>query len=145
PGQGWQWVGMGRELAGEFSVFADSLAECGEALGPWVGWDLYEALGEGGLLGRVDVVQPVLWAVMVSLARLWESFGVRPSAVVGHSQGEIAAAVVAGVLSVGEGARVAAVRSRVIAEGLAGRGGMVSVGLPVGEVEEWLERVGGGL
>ncbi|MGC5413352.1 acyltransferase domain-containing protein, partial [Streptomyces sp. DT225] len=77
---------------------------------------------------RVDVVQPVLWAVMVSLAAVWESFGVRPAAVVGHSQGEIAAAVVSGALSVEDGARVVALRSKAIVA-LAGRGGMVSVAL----------------
>ena len=60
------------------------------------------------VLERVDVVQPVLWAVMVSLAAVWESAGVAPSAVVGHSQGEIAAAVVAGALSLEDGARVVA-------------------------------------
>ncbi|MYU17917.1 acyltransferase domain-containing protein, partial [Streptomyces sp. SID8361] len=80
-----------------------------------------------------DVVQPVLWAVMVSLAALWESAGVRPDAVVGHSQGEIAAAVVAGALSLEDGARVVASRSKAITA-LAGRGGMVSVPLPVDEV-----------
>ncbi|WP_432140204.1 acyltransferase domain-containing protein, partial [Streptomyces sp. bgisy154] len=82
-----------------------------------------------------DVVQPVLWAVMVSLAAVWESFGVRPAAVVGHSQGEIAAAVVAGALSVVDGARVVALRSRAIVA-LAGRGGMVSVALPASGAQE---------
>ncbi|WP_416975931.1 acyltransferase domain-containing protein, partial [Streptomyces sp. 4F14] len=89
---------------------------------------------------RVDVVQPVLWAVMVSLAYLWESLGVVPAAVVGHSQGEIAAACVAGGLSLEDAARVVAVRSRMIAGSLAGRGGMVSVGLPLAEVELLLVR-----
>src|SRR4029453_1161766 len=78
---------------------------------------------------RVEVVQPVLWAVMVSLAALWRSFGVEPAAVVGHSQGEIAAACVAGGLSLSDGARVVALRARAIAATLAGCGGMV--GLPV--------------
>ncbi|MEU1950105.1 acyltransferase domain-containing protein, partial [Streptomyces sp. NPDC020125] len=77
----------------------------------------------------------MLFAVMVSLARLWRSFGVEPSAVVGHSQGEIAAACVAGALSLEDAARVVCVRSRLIAEGLAGHGGMVSVPLPLAEVE----------
>ncbi|WP_156179182.1 acyltransferase domain-containing protein, partial [Saccharothrix sp. ST-888] len=88
-------------------------------------------LGRAGeaWLERVDVVQPVLWAVMVSLAGVWRSAGVRPAAVVGHSQGEIAAAVVAGALSLEDGARVVALRSKAIAGGLAGRGGMVSVAL----------------
>src|SRR5882757_6313263 len=94
-----------------------------------------EALGDGVLLGRVDVVQVVLWAVMVSLAAVWESLGVVPSVVVGHSQGEIAAACVAGILSLSDGARVVALRSRAIAEGLAGRGGMLSVPLSLVEVE----------
>ncbi|MFD6691113.1 acyltransferase domain-containing protein, partial [Streptomyces bacillaris] len=87
---------------------------------------------------RVEVVQPVSFAVMVSLAGLWRSLGVEPDAVVGHSQGEIAAAVVAGGLSLRDGARVVVLRSRLIAEELAGRGGMVSVALPVGRVGEWL-------
>ncbi|WP_269859755.1 acyltransferase domain-containing protein, partial [Streptomyces sp. RPT161] len=86
-------------------------------------------------LARVDVVQPVLWAVMVSLAALWRSFGVEPAAVVGHSQGEIAAACVAGGLSLLDGARVVALRSRAIAENLTG-GGMVAVSLPAVQVEE---------
>src|SRR5882757_2366736 len=103
-----------------------------------------EALGDGVLLGRVDVVQVVLWAVMVSLAAVWESLGVVPSVVVGHSQGEIAAACVAGVLSLGDGARVVALRSREIV-GIAGLGGVASVALPAAEVEGVLSRWGGRL
>src|SRR3984957_18608385 len=95
-GRGGRWGGMGRELAGCCPVFAARLAECGAALAPFVGWDLGEVLGDEGALGRVEVVQPALWAVMVSLAAVWEAAGVVPDAVVGHSQGEIAAATVAG-------------------------------------------------
>ncbi|MGW2268444.1 SDR family NAD(P)-dependent oxidoreductase, partial [Streptomyces koyangensis] len=91
----------------------------------WSLWDVLESEDEA-LWGRVDVVQPVLWALMVSLGRLWRSAGVVPSAVVGHSQGEIAAAVVAGALSLQDGARVVALRSRAL-RALAGRGGMVSL------------------
>ncbi len=87
------------------------------------------------MLARVDVVQPVLWAVMVSLAEVWRSFGVVPDAVVGHSQGEVAAACVAGGLSLDDGARVVALRSRAVGV-LAGRGGMASVPLPVDVVRE---------
>ncbi|MEU8976736.1 type I polyketide synthase, partial [Streptomyces monashensis] len=142
PGQGAQWVGMAVGLLGESVVFAEWMARCGEALAPFVGWSLVDVLGDEVALGRVDVVQPVLWAVMVSLAGLWRSVGVVPAAVVGHSQGEIAAACVVGALSLEEGARVVARRSQVIASGLAGGGGMLSVGLPVGVVEG---RLGGGL
>ncbi|GDY50979.1 hypothetical protein SVIO_016020 [Streptomyces violaceusniger] len=126
PGQGSQWVGMAVELVGSSSVFARRLGECADALAPWVGWSLWDVLGDEVALGRVDVVQPVLWAVMVSLAEVWASFGVVPSVVVGHSQGEIAAACVAGGLSLEDGARVVALRSRALLA-LAGRGGMVSV------------------
>ncbi|GAA2247523.1 hypothetical protein GCM10010232_38440 [Streptomyces amakusaensis] len=146
PGQGSQWVGMGRELARWSGVFRESLGECEVALGPWVDWSLLEVVESGGegLLGRVDVVQPVLWAVMVSLGRLWRACGVVPSAVVGHSQGEIAAAVVAGGLSLEDGARVVALRSRAILA-LAGGGGMVSVAGGRAVVEELIGVFGGRL
>ncbi|WP_285620578.1 type I polyketide synthase [Kineosporia sp. NBRC 101677] len=132
PGQGSQWVGMGRALAAVSPVFAERLNECAVALSPFVEWNLFEELA--GSLERVDVVQPVLWAVNVSLAAVWEAAGVRPDAVVGHSQGEIAAAVVSGALSLEDGARVVALRSQAL-KALAGRGGMLSIAEPVAVVE----------
>ncbi|GAB3844820.1 hypothetical protein GCM10027610_059940 [Dactylosporangium cerinum] len=84
-------------------------------------------------LTRVDVVQPVLFAMMVSIARLWESFGVVPSAVVGHSQGEIAAAHIAGALSLSDAAKVVALRARALAT-IAGSGGMASIPLSAADV-----------
>ncbi|WP_086824098.1 type I polyketide synthase [Allokutzneria sp. NRRL B-24872] len=132
PGQGSQWVGMAVALL-ENPVFAARMAECAAALGEFVDWDLLSALESD--LDRVEVVQPVLFAVMVSLAAVWQSHGVSPAVVVGHSQGEIAAACVAGVLSLRDAARVVVLRSRAIAASLAGRGGMVSVPLPVSDVE----------
>ncbi|WP_410671436.1 SDR family NAD(P)-dependent oxidoreductase [Amycolatopsis sp. cmx-4-68] len=136
PGQGSQWAGMAVGLLDESPVFATRMAECEAALKSHVDWSLEDVLrGVSGAPGfdRVDVVQPVLWAVMVSLAALWRSYGVEPSAVVGHSQGEIAAAVVAGALSLEDGARVVALRSKAILA-LAGRGGMVSIPLPHDEI-----------
>ncbi|TCO44757.1 8,8a-deoxyoleandolide synthase/A-type KR domain-containing polyene macrolide polyketide synthase [Actinocrispum wychmicini] len=134
PGQGSQWVGMARELLGSSEVFAARMAECEAALGRYVDWSLTGVLRDSAELDRVDVVQPVSFAVMVSLAALWRSYGIEPQAVVGHSQGEIAAACVAGALSLEDAARVVVLRSRAIGEVLAGRGGMVSVGLPADEV-----------
>ncbi|MEU2733671.1 type I polyketide synthase, partial [Streptomyces griseoviridis] len=113
PGQGSQWTGMAVELLASSPVFASRVAECAAALAPFVDWSLLDVLKgvEGAVsLERVDVVQPALWAVMVSLAEVWRSRGVEPAAVVGHSQGEIAAAVVAGGLSLEDGARVVALR-----------------------------------
>ena len=140
PGQGGQWAGMGRELAAVSPVFAAKLAECGRALAPHVGWSLDEVLAGAPAapgLEAADVVQPVLWAVMVSLAALWEAAGVSPDAVVGHSQGEIAAACVAGILSLEDAAAVVALRSKALMA-LAGRGGMVSVAEPSAVVRERL-------
>ncbi|WP_414636667.1 SDR family NAD(P)-dependent oxidoreductase, partial [Actinophytocola sp.] len=133
PGQGAQWAGMGRELLASSKVFAARMADCAQALSPYVDWSLTDVIADEAALDRVDVVQPVLWAVMVSLAEVWRSFGVTPAAVVGHSQGEIAAACVAGALSLADGAKVVALRARELTV-LAGLGGMVSVGLPADEV-----------
>ncbi|MEU5540462.1 type I polyketide synthase, partial [Streptomyces sp. NPDC020362] len=144
PGQGSQWLGMGRELARVSEVFGARLAECEKALAPHVEWSLSDVLAgvEGApALEAADVVQPVLWAVMVSLAAVWEAAGVIPDAVVGHSQGEIAAATVAGMLSLEDGARVVALRSRSLRV-LAGAGGMMSVSQSAAVVEERLPRWG---
>ncbi|WP_059362232.1 type I polyketide synthase [Lentzea aerocolonigenes] len=132
PGQGSQWIGMARELLESAPAFAESMALCDKALEPFTGWSLLDVVD--GELDRVDVVQPVLWAVNVSLAALWRSLGVEPAAVVGHSQGEIAAAFVAGALSLEDAARVVALRSKAIVA-LSGLGGMLSVPLAAAEVE----------
>ncbi|MEU7426176.1 type I polyketide synthase [Streptomyces sp. NPDC040750] len=126
PGQGSQWPGMATELLDSSPVFAGRMAECAAALAPHTDWDFFTELR--GDPERVDIVQPLLWAVMVSLAHTWSAYGVTPAAVIGHSQGEIAAACAVGALSLEDGARVVALRSRAIAELLSGSGGMMSVG-----------------
>ncbi|TVL91531.1 hypothetical protein CD790_16420 [Streptomyces sp. SAJ15] len=144
PGQGSQWAGMAVELLDSSTVFRERITACGEALAPYVDWSLEEVLrGADGApsYDRVDVVQPALWAVMVSLAELWRAYGVEPAAVIGHSQGEIAAACVAGALSLEDGAKVVALRSRALLA-LSGAGGMVSVALPSEIVRERLARWG---
>ena len=142
PGQGSQWKGMALELLGSSPVFAEQMGSCGEALAPFVDWSLEGVLrGEEGApsLERIDVVQPVLFAVLVSLAALWRACGVQPGVVVGHSQGEIAAACVAGGLSLADAARLVALRSKLLV-GMVGRGGIVSVGLGERELCERLGR-----
>ncbi|WP_432715774.1 type I polyketide synthase, partial [Streptomyces hygroscopicus] len=147
PGQGAQWEGMALELAEDSAVFRDRLMECERALRPLVDWSLMDVLRgapDAPGLDRVDVVQPVLFSVMVSLAALWRSLGVEPDAVIGHSQGEIAAACVAGMLSLEDAAAVVALRSGLL-ERLSGKGGMVSVALSAEEAAERLERWDGRL
>ncbi|MDR7304450.1 thioester reductase-like protein [Haloactinomyces albus] len=148
PGQGSQYPGMCRSLLQE-AVFREALAECDEALRGHVGFSVVELLEAGddeqrAAMARVDVAQPLLFAVSVALGELWESWGVSPAAVIGHSQGEVGAAVVTGALSLEEGARVVSVRSRLV-RGLDGDGAMGSIGMPVDEVERRLAERDGGL
>jgi acyl transferase domain-containing protein/thioesterase domain-containing protein/acyl carrier protein len=147
PGQGSQWEGMALELLERSPLFGEQLRRCAEALSPYVDWSLEDVLrGAAGAPGfdRVDVVQPALFAIMVSLAECWRASGVHPGAVVGHSQGEIAAAYVAGGLSLQDAARVVALRSKALAC-LVGKGGMAAVALAAGELggllERWEERL----
>ncbi|MFD8148924.1 type I polyketide synthase [Streptomyces sp. NPDC059708] len=148
PGQGSQWAGMGRRLYAESEVFARSVDACAKALAPHVDWNVVDVLtgAEGAAsLERIEVVQPALFVMLVSLARMWNALGVTPDAVVGHSQGEIAAAHVAGALTLEDAARIVALRSRLLAE-VEGEGAMAGVLLPEARVRElaarWGDRIG---
>ncbi|MFJ3671578.1 type I polyketide synthase [Streptomyces sp. NPDC090106] len=150
PGQGSQWPAMARELLATDTDFATSVDAVADALAPHIDWSLHDLLlgsPDAPPLQRADVVQPALFAVMVSLAALWQAHGVRPDAVIGHSQGEIAAAHVAGALSLDDAAALVALRSRAITE-LAATvtgGGMASVPLPEADVRGRLGTFGGAL
>ena len=141
PGQGSQWTGMAVELLDSAPAFADQMRLCDAAFAEFVDWSLLEAVRGGAgspSLDRVDVVQPVLFAVMVSLAAQWRALGIHPDAVLGHSQGEIAAAYVAGALSLRDAAKVVTLRSKAISA-IAGTGGMVSIPRPVEQVHALIE------
>ncbi|MCP2163163.1 type I polyketide synthase [Goodfellowiella coeruleoviolacea] len=136
PGHGPQWTGMARGLLTTSAVFAERIQECDEAFAQHVDWSLREVLlGAPGApaLTRDDVVQPAMFATVVALAAVWASCGVRPAALIGHSQGEIAAAHLAGALSLPDAVRIVAARARTVAT-LAGTGAMLSTALPADEL-----------
>ncbi len=144
PGQGAQYPGMAAQLYGQHPGFAAALDECDQALHPWTGWSVREVIGQhpgAPACDRVEVVQPVLFAIMVSLAQVWAGYGIVPDAVIGHSQGEIAAAHIAGVFTLTEAAHIVARRSQALAR-LSGAGGMASVLLGAQELQPRLQRYG---
>ena len=142
-GQGPQWPGMGRQLLAGEPVFRAAFERCDEALRPWLGESLPARLDrDEKALDSTELAQPALFALQVALAALWRSWGVTPDAVVGHSVGEIAAAHVAGALTLEQAARVAAVRGRAM-EAARGRGGMVAVELSEEEVRAALSEMSG--
>ncbi|QLE75755.1 SDR family NAD(P)-dependent oxidoreductase [Streptomyces rectiverticillatus] len=144
PGHGSQWTEMARDLLESSPVFAEQAQACAEAFAPYTGFPLLDVLrAEPGAPGleEVEVAQPALFTVMVSLAALWRSYGVTPAAVIGHSQGEVAAAYVAGALTLDDAARIVALRSRTLTK-LIGKGAMLAVALPADEVRARLEKYG---
>ncbi|MEU2995616.1 type I polyketide synthase, partial [Streptomyces griseoincarnatus] len=132
PGQGAQWPGMGAQLLDTSPVFRQTIQDCADALAPHIDWNLEHALRDTNphTLNRVDIVQPALWAMMIALTRCWEHLGITPAAVIGHSQGEITAAHIAGILTLEDSARIIALRSQLIHHHLAGHGTMATANLP---------------
>ncbi|MEU6391715.1 type I polyketide synthase [Streptomyces sp. NPDC046939] len=146
PGQGAQWWGMGRSLWEQNDAFREAVTACDDALAPYTGYSVAAVVrgqddGSAPSFTRTDVVQPALFAMYVGLAAMWRAWGVEPSAVVGHSQGEVAAAVVSGALSLADGARIVALRARAV-HAHAPDGAMGLVERPVGEVLEKLAPYG---
>ena len=141
-GQGSQWVGMGLELFAASQVFRDSLQATAAALAPHGGYPILEAFRAAAPppdLTRGEVVQPLLFAIQVALARLWRSWGIEPAAVTGHSVGEIAAAHIAGALTLEEAALIVSVRGELMMR-ISNQGAMAMVELPAADVAKWLVR-----
>ncbi|HEY9405602.1 MAG TPA: type I polyketide synthase, partial [Pyrinomonadaceae bacterium] len=136
-GQGSQWLGMALQLFRQEPVFRASLERCEQELSKYQDWSVIEQLKAGAEDSRLqegEIVQPCLFAVQVSLAALWNSWGIVPAAVVGHSMGEVAAAHVAGALNLEDAARVICRRSQVL-KPLSGQGAMAFVELTPEETQ----------
>ena len=145
PGQGSQWLGMGRGLLDHEAHFTRAIEECDAAFRAHTDWSLIDQLrasSEASRLTDIDVVQPMLFAMQVGLTALWRSWGIDPSAVVGHSMGEAAAAYVCGALTLDDAAKVICIRSQLLRR-VRGRGSMALVELTAGEAEEELRRYDG--
>jgi phthiocerol/phenolphthiocerol synthesis type-I polyketide synthase B len=120
-GQGSQWAGMARQLLTDEPAFANAVAELEPTFVEQVGFSLLKVLADGEPVRGDARVQPVLMGLQLALTELWHAYGVSPDAVIGHSMGEVSAAVVAGALSVADGLRVIATRSQLMSR-LAGQG-----------------------
>ncbi len=142
-GQGPQWWGMGRELMRREPVFRKTIERCAAAMQPWARFSLLDELArteETSRMQQTEIAQPAIFAMQVALAALWKSWGVQPAAVVGHSVGEIAAACVAGVFTLEEGARVIALRARFMGDCARDEGTMLAVGLGEDEARALIAR-----
>ncbi|WAJ46844.1 type I polyketide synthase [Mycobacterium sp. Aquia_216] len=127
-GRGSQWAGMGRQLLADEPAFAAAVAGLEPVFVEHAGFSLHDVLADGKELVGIEQIQLGLIGMQLTLTALWRSYGVHPDVVIGHSMGEVAAAVVAGALTPAEGLRVTATRSRLMAP-LSGQGGMALLGL----------------
>ena len=147
-GQGSQWAGMGRQLLADEPAFAAAVAELEPDFVAQIGFSLHDVLADGEPVTGIERIQPVLVGVQLALTALWRSYGVEPDAVIGHSMGEVTAAVVAGALTPAEGLRVIATRSRLMSR-LAGQGAMALLELDAEATEaliaDYPEVSGGGV
>ncbi|AGC45619.1 polyketide synthase [Myxococcus stipitatus DSM 14675] len=137
PGQGSQWQGMGCRLYADDATFREVIDRCHEAMRPFTDWSLRDMVSSPESPARwndIDVIQPTLFAMQVALAAVWRSLGMEPHAVVGHSMGEVAAAHVAGALSLEDGARIICERSKLL-RGVSGKGAMAVVDLSRAQAE----------
>jgi acyl transferase domain-containing protein/acyl carrier protein len=134
-GQGSQWAGMGRQLLADEPAFAAAVAELEPDFVAQAGFSLQEALSSGEPVTGIERIQPMLVGIQLALTALWRNYGVEPDAVIGHSMGEVSAAVVAGALSVSEGLQVIATRSRLMSQ-LSGQGAMALVELDPQSAED---------
>ncbi len=136
-GQGSHWLGMGQQLLAQEPVFRAVLTECDALIQARAGWSLLAELAapaQRSHLNETDVTQPAIFAVQVGLAALWRAWGVEPSVIVGQSLGEVAAAHVAGVLSLAEAVTVVVERSRLMKR-TAGQGKTALVELPLEQAQ----------
>ncbi|WP_079067193.1 phthiocerol type I polyketide synthase PpsB [Mycobacterium tuberculosis] len=133
-GRGSQWAGMGRQLLADEPAFAAAVAELEPVFVEQAGFSLHDVLANGEELVGIEQIQLGLIGMQLALTELWCSYGVRPDLVIGHSMGEVAAAVVAGALTPAEGLRVTATRARLMAP-LSGQGGMALLGLDAAATE----------
>jgi mycocerosic acid synthase len=134
-GQGSQWAAMGEELLAREPAFAARIAELEPLIARESGFSVTEAMSAPETVTGIDRVQPTLFAMQVGIAATMQSYGVQPGAVIGHSMGEAAAAVVSGALSLEDGVRVICRRSRLMCR-LSGGGAMASVELTAQQVRD---------
>lgn len=137
-GSGSQWVGMGQQLYTEQPVFRKALEQCAELFKPHLSMPLLDVLypqpGSPSPLDTFLYSQAAIFSIEYALTELWKSWGIVPDAVMGHSLGEYAAAVTAGVMSLADGVRLVAARGRLI-ESLPEEGMMAAVFAPLEQVE----------
>ena len=147
PGQGSQWPGMAQQLFKTSAVFKESIMRCEKAIAKYADWSLTEQLmadENHSRLNEIDVIQPALFSIQVSLAKMWQQWGISPDAVAGHSMGEVAAAHIAGALSLDNAARIICRRSQLLKH-ISGKGLMASVELSLDEaaaaVQNYRDRI----